>query len=120
MQTINANTAAELMLKLIRAKPWLNDSGATTQNGPDPETAAVDFMQQLVTGGMDSFDDTNASTQHFVATLLHRFIDNLLRPESPLYKKTWIIDDSQPPDEQALAIIAAEILENSDWLRKWR
>lgn len=120
MQTINANTAAGLILKLIRAKPWFNDSGAATQKNPDPESTAVDFMQQLVTDGVDSFDDTNASAQHCVATLLHQFIDNLLLPESPLYKKTWVIDDSQPPDRQALAIIAAEILENSDWLRKWR
>lgn len=117
MQTINANTAAELMLKLIRAKPWLNDSGTITKNDLDSEIASVNFMQKLVAGGVDSFDDTSASVQRCVAALLRQFIDNLLRPESPLHKKTWVIDDSQSLDEQALAIIATEILENSDWIR---
>lgn len=117
MQTINANTAAELILKLIKAKPWLNDS-AMTKHDPGSEAAAVDFMQKLVTGGVNSFDNASASTQRCVATLLRRLIDNLLRPENPLHKKTWVIDDSKPSDEQALAIIAVEILENPDWMQE--
>lgn len=118
MQTINANTAAELILKLIKAKPWLNDSGTMTKHDPGSEATAVDFMQKLVTGGIDSFDNASASAQRCVATLLRRLIDNLLRPENPLHKKTWVIDDSKPSDKQALAIIAAEILENPDWMQE--
>lgn len=119
MQTINANTAAELILKLIKEKSWLDDPGTMTKGDLDSETEAVNFMQKLVTDGVESFDVTNASAQHIVAAMLHQLIDNLLHPENPLHNKTWVIDDSKPLDEQALTIIAAEILD-SDWLQQRR
>lgn len=112
MQTINANTAAELIFKLIKEKSWLNKPEIMTPDDFHAEAEAITFLQKLARDGADSFEGISESAQRVVATLLNDFMAKLMHPESPLQRKSWIVDDSKPEAEQALQIIAAEIGSN--------
>lgn len=112
MKTINAETAAEAIFELFKAKPWLNKPGTMTQADFHAEAEAVKFLVQLTTQPIDSYGSTSEPAQRVALSLLHDFMAKLMHPQSPLSKKSWIVDDSKPMAEQALQIIGHEIAGN--------
>lgn len=112
MKTINADQAAELLLELFKAKPWLNKPGTMESDDFHKETEAILFLQRFTAKQVDSYSGINESAQRVVTSLLHDFMYKLMHPEHPLSKKTWAIDDSQSMPDQALQVIAAEIAQS--------
>lgn len=94
MKTVNAEQAAESIFALLKANPWLNTPEVMTENDYHAKGEAILFLQRIASG------------------FLLDFMGKLMQPEHPLNRKTWLVDDSKPIVDQALQIIAAEIVES--------
>lgn len=112
MRTINAEQTAELILELIKANPWLNTPGVMTENDYHAKDEAILFLQRMAIHGVNDFGDISEPAQRIASGFLLDFMGKLMQPEHPLNGKTWLVDDSKPIADQALQIIAAELVEN--------
>lgn len=110
MKNVNSNYAAELILELLKEKPWLNSPGVMTKDDFHAKDEAILFLQQMAIHGANSFGDTSQSAQRIVSGFLLDFMSKLMHSEHPLNRKSWLVDDSKLMPEQALQIIAAEIV----------
>ena len=112
MKTVNAEQAAELILALLKANPWLNMPGVMTANDYHAKDEAVLFLQRMAIHGANGFGGASEPAQRIASGFLLDFMGKLMQSEHPLNKKTWFVDDSEPVIDQALQIIAAELIEN--------
>lgn len=112
MKSINADHAAESLLELFKAKPWLGKPEVMTEDDAHAEAEAIMFLQKLVIHGADSYGNTSEPAKRIVCSLLLDFMAKVMHPAHPLSKKTWLVDSSEPMAEQALQIIAAEIADS--------
>ncbi len=112
MKTINADIAAELILELFKAKPWLNEPKIMTEDDYYAKDEAIIFLRHMAIHNANSFDGVSAPAQRIVSGFLLDLMGKFMRPEHLLHQKTWLIDDSKSLDEQALQIIAAEITDS--------
>jgi hypothetical protein len=112
MKTVNAEQAAESIFALLKANPWLNTPGLMTENDYHAKDEAILFLQRMAIHGANGFGDTSEPAQRIASGFLLDFMGKLMQPEHPLNRKTWLVDDSKPMADQALQIIAAEIVES--------
>jgi len=112
VKTVDADTAAELIFELFKAKPWLNEPGIVMEDDYPAKDEAIMFLHHMVIHDTNSFGDISEPAQRIASGFLMDFMGKLMHPEHPLYRKTWLIDDSRPMAEQALQIVAAEIADN--------
>ena len=112
MKTVNAEQAAESIFELLKANPWLNTPGVITKNDYHAKDEAILFLQRMAIHGANGFGDTSEPAQRVASGFLLDFMGKLMQSEHPLNKKTWLVDDSKPMADQALQIIAAELVEN--------
>lgn len=112
MKTVNAEQAAELIFALLKANPWLNTPGVMTENDYHAKDEAILFLRQMAIHGVNGFGDTSEPAQRIASGFLLDFMGKLMQSEHPLNRKTWLVDDSKSIIDQALQIIAAELVEN--------
>ncbi|AEJ02607.1 hypothetical protein Nit79A3_2856 [Nitrosomonas sp. Is79A3] len=112
MKTVNAEQAAESIFALLKANPWLNTPEVMTENDFHAKGEAILFLQRMATHGVKGFGDTSEPAQRIASGFLLDFMGKLMQPEHPLNRKTWLVDDSKSLIDQALQIIAAEIVES--------
>jgi hypothetical protein len=112
MKTVNAEQAAESIFALLKANPWLNTPGVMTENDYHAKDEAILFLQRMTILGASSFSGTSEPAQRIASGFLLDFMGKLMQSEHPLNKKTWFVDDSKPLTDQALQIIAAELIES--------
>lgn len=112
MKTINAEQAAESIFALLKANPWLNTPEVMTENDYHAKGEAILFLQRMAIHGVNGFGDTSEPAQRIASGFLLDFMGKLMQPEHPLNRKTWLVDESKSLIDQALQIIAAEIVES--------
>ncbi|WP_292995735.1 hypothetical protein [Nitrosomonas sp.] len=112
MKTVNAEQAAESIFALLKANPWLNKPGLMTENDYHAKDEAILFLQRMAIHGVNGFGDISEPAQRIASGFLLDFMSKLMQPEHLLNRKTWLVDDSKPMADQALQIIAAELVEN--------
>lgn len=112
MKSISAEQAAESIFALLKANPWLNTPGVMTENDYHAKDEAILFLQRMAIHGANGFGNTSEPAQRIASGFLLDFMGKLMQPEHPLNRKTWLVDDSKPMTDQALQIIAAELVEN--------
>ena len=117
MKTVNTEQAAELIFRLLKANPWLNTPGVMTEDDYHAKDEAILFLQQMAIHGANGFGDISEPAQRIASGFLLDFMGKLIQPEHPLNRKTWLVDDSKPMADQALQIIAAEIVESHSRLQ---
>ncbi len=111
MKTVNAEQAVESIFELLKANPWLNTPGVITKNDYHAKDEAILFLQQIAIYGASNFGDISEPAQRIASGFLLDFMGKLMQPEHPLNRKTWLVDGSKPMVDQALQIIAAELVE---------
>ncbi|MER0203693.1 MAG: hypothetical protein DU480_07490 [Nitrosomonas sp.] len=112
MRTINAAHAAELIFELLKANPWLNTPEIATGDDYQAKDEAILFLRNMAIHGAHSFGGISESAQRIASGFLLDFMGKLMNPEHPLNRKTWLVDDTKAVADQALQIIAGEIVEN--------
>ena len=112
MKTVNAEQAAESIFALLKANPWLNTPEVMTENDFHAKDEAILFLQRMAIHGVNGFGDTSEPAQRIASGFLLDFMGKLMQAEHPLNRKTWLVDDSKSLIDQALQIIAAELIEN--------
>ena len=112
MKTISAEQAAESIFALLKANPWLNTPGVMTENDYHAKDEAILFLQRMAIHGVNGFGNTSEPAQRIASGFLLDFMGKLMQPEHPLNRKTWLVDDSKPMADQALQIIAAELVQH--------
>lgn len=114
-KTINAEAAFALIFNLFKTHPWLNSPGTMSPEDALAEQEAVAF---LLAGNLSNkWSGCSEPAQRVVNTLLLDFMAKLRTPGASISRDSWVVPKGASKDEQALALIAAEIYRSHPHLK---
>ena len=108
MPTVDSEAAFGLFYELLKAKPWLLNTGRPMRAVPEAESGAIAFLLQLAAGNASDWGNLDDDARDTASALLMDFFIKLRQPNSPLSGKRWEVAAAEPW-QQALEIVARQL-----------
>ncbi|QUN38660.1 hypothetical protein [Burkholderia cenocepacia] len=108
-KTIYAEQAADLIIELLKARPWLNQPDRMNPGDFDAAHEAAGFLLMLDHRTTD-WGDTSPAGRRVASALLIALLYKLIHPESPYRGHSWRIPTDTDRYTQAIHLIRTEIL----------